>query len=259
MSRVCWSCGNPNQKAGKRCTECYAEKTDPDAAPKVANVRHSSESVEHFTPGDIVEAARATMGSIDLDPATCELANRHIRASRIFTEAENGYLRSWFGNVFLNPPGGQSDDLEQRVHPKCTMTGKCGLPKGSTLYGPGGVEIETPGHLHKNVESSQKKWWFKTMREVQKRNVTSVIFIAFSIELFQTTQSKTPKGLHIPLDFPFCMPSARIDYWKEQEDGSIAGGGAPPHASAIVCISYDAGVREAFGQQFGAFGRVVRP
>jgi ParB family chromosome partitioning protein len=72
-----------------------------------ANPKHSAASVEHYTPSDIVEAARATMGSIDLDPASCELANQTVRAGRIFTAADDGLAHEWSGNVFLNPPGGK--------------------------------------------------------------------------------------------------------------------------------------------------------
>lgn len=71
------------------------------------NAKHSSKSVEHYSPPFIVEAARSVLGRIDLDPASCELANQTVRAERIFTREDDGLARQWFGRVFLNPPGGK--------------------------------------------------------------------------------------------------------------------------------------------------------
>lgn len=72
------------------------------------NPQHSSASVDHYTPHPVVDAARETMGWIHLDPASCALANdKMVGAERIFTVNDDGLTRPWFGNVFLNPPGGK--------------------------------------------------------------------------------------------------------------------------------------------------------
>jgi hypothetical protein len=64
-------------------------------------------SNEWYTPSKYIEAAREVMGSIDLDPASCEEANRTVKATRYYSKEENGLLLPWYGCVWLNPPYGK--------------------------------------------------------------------------------------------------------------------------------------------------------
>lgn len=64
-------------------------------------------SNEHFTPRKYIDAARVALGSIDLDPASCEEANTIVGATTYYTEAEDGLTQPWHGRVFLNPPYGR--------------------------------------------------------------------------------------------------------------------------------------------------------
>jgi hypothetical protein len=44
------------------------------------------------------------LGDIDLDPASCEVAQRWVKAKKFYTEADDGLSKPWHGHVFLNPP-----------------------------------------------------------------------------------------------------------------------------------------------------------
>lgn len=58
-----------------------------------------------YTPVEIIDRVKAVFGgTIDLDPASCEEANKTVTALNYFTEQENGLGLNWRGNVFCNPP-----------------------------------------------------------------------------------------------------------------------------------------------------------
>jgi len=68
------------------------------------HVAQSTGEREWFTPPEYIEAARVTMGSIDIDPASCEEANETVKAKRYYTAEQNGLNKKWKGNIWLNPP-----------------------------------------------------------------------------------------------------------------------------------------------------------
>lgn len=71
------------------------------------HVTNNTGQDEWYTPQNIADTARLTMGSIDLDPASSEIANKIIQATEIFTLEDNGLNKTWYGNVWLNPPYSQ--------------------------------------------------------------------------------------------------------------------------------------------------------
>jgi len=123
-------------------------------------------------------------------------------------------------------------------------------------------------HTHTNVASSQKQWWQKLVSEWMSGRTKQAIFVSFSIELFQTSQVKTPPMQKLPLDFPFCIPSTRLSY--DREVGwpvpVYVNAGSPPHASAIIYLpemdTLTGGRRtiesiERFKGAFSPIGKVV--
>jgi ParB family transcriptional regulator, chromosome partitioning protein len=104
-----------------------------------------------MTPQWLIEAARDVLGMIDLDPASCALANERVRATHYYSpeRGEDGLALPWDGYVFVNPPGRSKSN-------------------------PGG----------------QAAWWAKATRE-WRETYCPIIFIGFSLELLQTAQCRT--------------------------------------------------------------------
>lgn len=85
-----------------KAKEIRAERT---AAARAAGERPTDDD-SWSTPDHIIEAARAALGTIDLDPATNAAAQARVRAATYYT-AENSGLdpaRPWRGRVWMNPP-----------------------------------------------------------------------------------------------------------------------------------------------------------
>lgn len=79
-----------------------AETPAPPRRPSY--IVHNSGNAEWYTPAEYIEAARAVLGTIDLDPASCPLANTVVQAAAYFTADEDGLAHPWRGAVWLNPP-----------------------------------------------------------------------------------------------------------------------------------------------------------
>ena len=124
----------------------------------------SSASNEHYTPAAIVEAARATLGRIDLDPASCAKANARIGATTYY--AKGGLAEPWGGTVFLNPPGGRA-------------------PKG---HGTG---------------SNAALWWGALAEHYRAGDVVAAVFVGFSLEILRSAQAlDVPQPLDFPFCVP---------------------------------------------------------
>ena len=92
--------------------------------------------VERYSPAWIVDGARRVMGGIDVDPASCERANKTIKATKFFSEKTNGLRQHWRGRIFLNPPFGREWKLWAE---KLMQEIEAGRTKQAFLIAPGAV------------------------------------------------------------------------------------------------------------------------
>lgn len=75
---------------------------------KTHTVFLESTSNEWYTPVGIIERVRSFYkGHIDLDPASCPLAQETVQAKQYFTKQDDGRSKLWHGNVWCNPPYGK--------------------------------------------------------------------------------------------------------------------------------------------------------
>ncbi len=68
------------------------------------HVSHNSGENEWYTPPSFIEAARQVLGQIDLDPASSEIANNTVLATKFYAAKDDGLAQEWSGNVWMNPP-----------------------------------------------------------------------------------------------------------------------------------------------------------
>lgn len=59
---------------------------------------------EKFTPKIYLRAIREVLGVIDLDPFSCEAANKRVKAVKYFSKEDNAFKQEWNGKIYANPP-----------------------------------------------------------------------------------------------------------------------------------------------------------
>lgn len=214
--------------------------------------QHSSQTNEHPTPKIVNRCTwRVFGGPPDLDPASRADHNsegvqatnffKFPKASKLLEGDTGGLGAEWFGKVFCNPPGGSLTPIrEDRIV-------KSGKNKGLTIKAdsPGVIAYKAAVKAAWGTNSHAVAWWRKGLHEVLEGRAEELIFLAFSIEIFQSAQSKDWIS---PLRFPFCVPSKRLQF---------GGAAQPTHANAIIYVGHPEG-EARFCEHFARVGE-VRP
>jgi hypothetical protein len=195
------------------------------AKPK--NVLHSSESNRWFTPAHFVDAARDVLGRIDLDPASEPIANEAVGATRIITELEDGLVAPWRLDdqppvtIWLNPPGGK----------RSSTTGQ-------------------PGAKGAGNRSLAGLFWERLLRETAAGNVESAVFLAFNLELLQTTQNKEVPALG---QYLCCIPRKRIAFERPGQKAA-----SPTHGNVFAYIPGTVDRSIWFIHRFASIGTITK-
>lgn len=130
-----------------------------------------SNSYEWYTPKYIVDKARKVMGSIDLDPTSSHLANLHlVEANDFFSKEEDCLVRTWYGNVWLNPP-----------------YGRAALPIAKKFI----IELELD-HINSAVllvKSASDTKWFQTL--LGTTHLSAICFLNHRVRFFKPTEDNT--------------------------------------------------------------------
>lgn len=228
--------------------------------------QHSSQSCEHYTSAEVMARVRSALGGrIELDPASCDLANQVVQAERYYgltwredpsgstvrkvaaslaadgslawetkrytPHRTDGLVQPWEADtVFLNPPGGLTEDMAPQY---------CGISRSYPIV-----------------------WWGKLVASYLQGRVKEAVFLAFTLELLSRTQ--TLANLPHAFRFPICYPVKRLafDYPDDTELGVPLPGtdrnpsAAPPHANALVYLGPNV---ERFAEAMSPIGAVVVP
>jgi hypothetical protein len=161
-------------------------------------INQTSADTEWYTAPTILNAARLFLNGIDLDPASSEVANKHVQAKTFYGykdgEFTDGLFQTWRGKIWLNHPFGRAEEACGEVCVK---------------------HLASPSHRHHTIPfHGNAAWITKLNDEVLTDNVTEALCITYAC---------TSEAWFQPLlKHPQCFLSPRTNYYLP--DGTIKRG-----------------------------------
>lgn len=211
----------------------------------MSGAQHSAESVMHYTPRDIVERARATLGSFMLDPAGDAFSNLVVGAAAVYER--EGLVRPWHGPVFVNPPG-RSDDNPGGASAwwhKLVAEWDAGNKSWSAIFVGFSLEI---------LQTCQSKSYrhplsFPTCVPKQriKFDVNAAELRTQLARQLACVAPGTPK--HTKLSTKLAKVDAALKRGERRYPGD-----APPHGNFVTCVAHDLAVTQRFYTAFADLG-----
>lgn len=197
----------------------------------MTNAQHSAATDQHGTNPDIIALATATLGFIDVDPASSPEWNELVGASRIITREQNGLRTSWFKGA-PSPIDLLVDETEW--HP--------GLGRGTVFLNP-------PGD--KRGDKVRRFW--NALAEYYRRGfVTAAVYEGFSLEQLSRLQ-RVGTTSH-PLEHTTLIPEER----QPHRDTPTTLGMDPTHACFVTLLSDDIRQIETFTLLGSKLGHVIQ-
>ena len=147
------------------------KKTKPHVSLGVGNN-------EWYTPSLYIEKARIVMGGIDLDPASCPLAQETVQAKHIFSLEDDGLSHSWLGKVWMNPPYGR--DLIGKFMLKMANEFSCGHVSSAIVLVNNATDTKWFNILSEHASSLclvKKRIRFHDGKQIKKTPLQGQIFL----------------------------------------------------------------------------------
>jgi hypothetical protein len=107
------------------------EPEQPALPPSKMSVHFSSDTPEHYTPREIIDAVLDCFGEIDLDPCSNSKTQPNVPARNHYTIEDDGLWQSWEGRVYMNPPYGR--DIPDWVAKLCDSHESGGVTEAIAL------------------------------------------------------------------------------------------------------------------------------
>ena len=138
-------------------------------------INQDSGNVEYYTNIEIISLVNKMFGEIDLDPASCELANTTVQAKEFFTEEQNGLEQPWVAaKLWMNHPFTKG---EKSCKPKKGRKKMCKKKNCIPKYKKG--KLITRGHCITKDIPSNLDWIAKLLSEHFVGNIKESLNITF--------------------------------------------------------------------------------